>query len=173
MLPVFRRLRLPKFVSAFSSVKPEGQVKRQSADVETTPPEPQVIVEPEQNLGDWERRDPKFAAMSQQVVGIITTRPGGKQEMGNAVVTEESTRPMPMDRHTTLLSGPDEDTVTAAGSLNLKQIREIFILYQEQGMNEESIAEKFNVDAELLKQIFRHTSLVVPDQAGEFTFKDK
>lgn len=90
-----------------------------------------------------------------------------------AVVTEELTRPMPMDRHTTLLSGPDEDTVIAAGSLNLKQIREIFILYQEQGMNEESIAKKFNVDAELLKRIFRHTSLVVPDQAEELTFKDK
>lgn len=40
MLPVVRRLRLPKFVSAFSSAKPEGQVKRQSADVKTTPPEP-------------------------------------------------------------------------------------------------------------------------------------
>ena len=40
-----------------------------------------MIIEPKQNLGDWDRGDPNYSAMVQQVVGKITTRPGGEAEM--------------------------------------------------------------------------------------------
>ncbi|KAL2632198.1 hypothetical protein R1flu_016884 [Riccia fluitans] len=173
MLPAVRRIRVPRRIGAFSTFKDDDPVKRQSGDLKSDHPEAQVNTGPEQSSFEWEGRDSNFEAMSKKVVGIIKTRPGGRQEMGNAVVTEESTRPKPTDRHTTLQSGPDEESVIAAGTLNMKQIREVFLLYQEQGKNIQSIAEEYNLDHELLKRVFKHTSLALSDQAGEFQFKDK
>jgi hypothetical protein len=42
----------------------------------------EMIIEPAQNMRDGLEIDPKYAAMMQQVVGRISTRPGGTQEMG-------------------------------------------------------------------------------------------
>jgi hypothetical protein len=73
---------------------------------------------------------------------------------------------MPTDRHTTLLSGPDEDSRESPGTLNHAHIRELFLLYQgkadgqEKPMDVESLAKKFSVDVELLRKVLRHTTLV-------------
>ncbi|KAL3690135.1 hypothetical protein R1sor_016444 [Riccia sorocarpa] len=172
MLHGARRIRISRRSLAFSTVRSGDPVKPQSGDVNTDHPEAQVDTEPEQSPFQWEDRDPSFETMSREVLGTIRTRPGGRQEMGNAVVTEESTRPKPTDRHTTLQSGPDEETVMAAGTLNVKQIREVFLLYQEDGKDVQSIAEQYKVDPELLKRVFKHTSLALSAQAAEFKFKD-
>lgn len=45
--------------------------------------ESERIIEPEPIMGEWDRGDPKYSMMVQQVVGKINTRPGGEQEMGS------------------------------------------------------------------------------------------
>lgn len=46
--------------------------------------ESEPIIEPGMPIpGEWNRGDPRYSAMVQQVVGKISTRPGGTQEMGN------------------------------------------------------------------------------------------
>lgn len=42
----------------------------------------EFIVEPGQNIGEWDRGDPKYSLMVQQVLGKITTRSGSESEMG-------------------------------------------------------------------------------------------
>lgn len=44
---------------------------------------PERIIEPEPIKEEWDRGDPRYSAMVQQVVGKISTRPGKEQEMGS------------------------------------------------------------------------------------------
>ncbi|CAM6128195.1 unnamed protein product [Calypogeia fissa] len=156
------------------------KVRRQSADIKPAPPEPQNIIEPD-IAREENRPDQNFVSMSQQIVGSITTRSAGQQEhptfrdgcssstnlfMAQLTTTREYSRPMPADRHTTLLTGPDEDRIHSPGTLNHAHIRELFLLYQgkaddqEKPMDVESLAAKFNVDVDLLKRVLCYNSLV-------------
>ncbi|CAM6097467.1 unnamed protein product [Calypogeia fissa] len=141
------------------------KVRRQSADIKPAPPEPQNIIEPDM-AREENRPDQNFVSMSQQIVGSITTRSAGQQEHPTAIIKEEYSRPMPADRHTTLLTGPDEDRIHSPGTLNHAHIRELFLLYQgkaddqDKPMDVGSLAAKFNVDVDLLKRVLRYNSLV-------------
>ncbi|KAG0612315.1 hypothetical protein M758_6G018100 [Ceratodon purpureus] len=152
---------------------PSPQTVRQSVEVKPQAPEPQRIIEPELIKGEWDRGDPKYSMMVQQVVGKISTRPGGNQEMGNAHVTAEFRRPKPANRHTSAATGPDEEHVVATGTLNLAGIQEALRLYQGLGEGQEkpldvkTLAAKFNVDAVLLEKVLLYTSLPVPSQESQ------
>ncbi|CAK9237647.1 unnamed protein product [Sphagnum jensenii] len=143
---------------------------RQSVEIIPQAPEPQMIIEPAQNTRDGLELDPKYASMMQQVVGRISTRPGGTQEMGPAHEAAEYRRPKPTNRHTSALTGPDEERVVAPGTLNLAQIHELFHLYQQaqvEGQQEKPVdtqflAKKFNVDVVLLEKVLQFSSL--PDK---------
>lgn len=83
-----------------------------------------------------------------------------------AHVTAEFHRPKPTNRHTTAATGPDEVKVVASGTLNISGIRDVFLLYQAhaEGRREKSndvtfLAQKFNVDRELLERVLRFNSL--------------
>jgi len=141
---------------------------RQSVEVKPQAPEPQYIIEPGQNIGDWDRGDPKYSVMVQQVVGKISTRPGSESEMGTAHVSSEFRRPKPMNRHTTAATGPDEEKVVTSGSLNIAGIREVLLLHQglsegqEKPLDAEALSKKYNVDVELLEGLFQYTTLPAP-----------
>jgi hypothetical protein len=127
----------------------------------------EMIIEPAQNTRDGLELEPKYAAMMQQVVGRISTRPGGTQEMGPAHEAAEYRRLKPTNRHTSALTGPDEERIVAPGTLNLAQIHELFHLYQQaqvEGQQEKPVdtqflAQKFNVDVVLLEKVLHFSSL--------------
>ncbi|KAJ7554570.1 hypothetical protein O6H91_06G145900 [Diphasiastrum complanatum] len=153
---------LPSLSKASMQLRPP---LRQSLEVKPTPPEPHPIVEPMQNLVGWDYSDPKYAAMVRQVVGRITTRPGGKPEMGEAEITAEYRRPKPVNRHTSAATGPDDDIPVNPGTLNLRQLRELFLLYQgqadgqEKPLDFETLAKKYKLDVVLVEKMLRHTAL--------------
>jgi len=162
--------KAPVRQQAIDPVQPSATV-RHSVEVKPQAPEPQRIIEPEPIQGEWDRGDPKYSAMMQQVVGKITTRPAGGQEMGSAHVTAEFRRLKPANRHTSAATGPDEEKVVAAGTLNIAGIHEALRLYQGLGEGQEqksvdvkALAERFNVDVVLLERVFKYTSLPVPQQ---------
>jgi hypothetical protein len=79
----------------------------------------------------------------------------------------EYRRPKPTNRHTSALTGPDEERIVAPGTLNLAQIHELFHLYQQaqvEGQQEKPVdtqllAQKFNVDLVLLEKVLHFSSL--------------
>lgn len=159
--------------------QPPQPVPRQSVEVRPQAPEPQPIIEPGMPIpGEWNRGDPRYSAMVQQVVGKISTRPGGTQEMGNAQVTAEFRRPRPSNRRTSAATGPDEEKVVAAGTLNIAGIQEALRLFQgiraegekvqEKPMDVKSLAEKFNVNVVLLERVLKYTSLPEPSRKQKF-----
>lgn len=143
-------------------IEPSPTTVRQSVEVRPEAPEPQRIIEPAPIAEEWDRRDPKYFAMTQQVVAKITTRPGGEQEMGSAHVIGEYRRPRPLNRHTSAATGPDEEKVVSAGTLNIVGIQEALRLKQDNKVDVKALAERFNVDAVLLERVFKYTSLPVP-----------
>lgn len=151
---------------------PSPQTLRQSVEVRPEAPEPQRIIEPEPIKGEWDRSDPRYSMMV-QVVGKIITRPGGEQEMGSAHVTAEFRRLKPANRHTSAATGPDEENVVGAGTLNIAGIQEALRLYQGLGEGQEkpldvkTLAAKFNVDVVLLEKVLHYTSLPVPSQKSQ------
>ena len=81
-----------------------------------------------------------------------------------AHVTAEFHRPKPTNRHTTAATGPDEVKVVTSGTLNISGIRDVFLLYQAEGRREEPkdvtfLAQKFNVDRELLERVLQFNHL--------------
>lgn len=116
--------------------------------------------------------DPNFVSMSQPIIGTIITRPPGQKEHSIATIKEEYTRPMPADRHTTLLTGPDEDSIKSPGTLNHAHIREVFLLHRgrairQERMDVESLATKFNVDGGLLRRILHYNALVYYEKPAQ------
>ncbi|KAK7412945.1 hypothetical protein VNO78_04729 [Psophocarpus tetragonolobus] len=121
-----------------------------------------------------EERDPKFDAMLGHMVGRITTKPGGKPEMGEALVVEKYNRPMPKLRNTKLDSGHYEERPVPAGTLNVAQVRHIILLHEGKAddyngrMDAHQIAEKFQVDVAQIQRILQFLS-----QPPEGSNKDK
>lgn len=122
-------------------------------------------------------RDPKFEAMLNQMVGRITTKPGGKLETGEAFVVQKPNRPLPKVRNTTPGSGHYEERPVAAGTLNVAQLRHIMHLHQGKAddhdgpMSPKEIAEMFRVDAVLLERIFQFVSLPLEDDSSKTRFE--
>ncbi|TKY72621.1 hypothetical protein E2542_SST01364 [Spatholobus suberectus] len=121
-----------------------------------------------------EERDPKFDVMLGQMVGRITSKPGGKPEMGEAFVVEKYNRPMPKLRNTKPDSGRYEERPVPAGTLNVAQLRHIILLHEGKAddyngpMDAHRIAEKFQVDVVQIQKIVQFLS-----QPPEGSSKDK
>ncbi|MED6130281.1 hypothetical protein PIB30_000183 [Stylosanthes scabra] len=112
-----------------------------------------------------EERDPKYDAMLGQMLGRITAKPGGKSEMGEAFVVEKSKRPMPKLRDTKPDSGRYEERPVPTGTLNVAQLRHIFLLHEGRAedhkgpMEIHKIAEKFRLEAVQIQRIVQFLSL--------------
>lgn len=97
---------------------------------------------------------------------------------GQAQVTAEFRRPRPSNRRTSAATGPDEEKVVAAGTLNIAGIQEALRLFQgirakgekvqEKPMDVKSLAEKFNVNVVLLERVLKYTSLPEPSRKQKF-----
>ncbi|KAI9123157.1 hypothetical protein K1719_006046 [Acacia pycnantha] len=115
-----------------------------------------------------EERDPKFDSMLGQMVGRITSKPGGKLEMGEAVV-QKYNRPMPKLRNTKPESGRYEERPVPSGTLNVAQLRHIILLHEGKAddhngqMEVHQIAEKLQVDNVQIRKILQFLSLPPED----------
>ncbi|KAF5452360.1 hypothetical protein F2P56_027366 [Juglans regia] len=120
-----------------------------------------------------EERDPKYDAMLSQMVGRISSKPGGKLEMGEAFVVEKYNKPMPKLRNTKPDSGGHEERPVPPGSLNVAQLRHIILLHQgkaddhEGPMNVQQIAEKFRVDVKQVEGILQFLKLPPEDSSKQ------
>ncbi|XP_041000905.1 uncharacterized protein LOC121246721 [Juglans microcarpa x Juglans regia] len=120
-----------------------------------------------------EERDPKYDAMLSQMVGRISSKPGGKLEMGEAFVVEKYNKPMPKLRNTKPDSGGYEERPVPPGSLNVAQLRHIILLHQgkaddhEGPMNIQQIAEKFRVDVKQVEGILQFLTLPPEDSSKQ------
>ncbi|KAH7676722.1 hypothetical protein IHE45_07G036000 [Dioscorea alata] len=152
-------------------VEPVAPVRRQ----ELTPPvaggsEAAELREGISRPGDdvvLEERDPDYDAMLRKMVGRITTKPGGKPEMGEAFIVEKYNRPMPKLR--TSKAEADGQKPIPPGTLTAVQVQEIILLYQgksseHQGkMQVDEIAKKFSIDAIQVQRIVQFISLLPED----------
>ncbi|KAG6726490.1 hypothetical protein I3843_02G070900 [Carya illinoinensis] len=120
-----------------------------------------------------EERDPKYDAMLSQMVGRISSKPGGKLEMGEAFVVEKYNKPMPKLRNTKPDSGGYGERPVPPGSLNVAQLRHIILLHQgkaddhEGPMNVQQIAEKFRVDVKQVEGILQFLTLPPEDSSKQ------
>ncbi|XP_022760554.1 uncharacterized protein LOC111306845 [Durio zibethinus] len=120
-----------------------------------------------------EERDPKYDAMLSQMVGRISTKTGGKLEMGEAFVVENPSRPLPKLRNTTPDSVRYEERPAAPGTLNVKQLHHIMLLHQGKAddhdgpMDVHQIAEKFRLDAAQVQRILQFISLPPEDSTKQ------
>ncbi|XP_054805833.1 uncharacterized protein LOC129308619 [Prosopis cineraria] len=111
-----------------------------------------------------EERDPKFDSMLGQMAGRITSKPGGKLEMGETVV-QKYNRPMPKLRNTKPDSGRYEERPVPSGTLNVAQLRHAILLHEGKAddhngqMDVHQIAEKFRVDTVQIQKILQFLSL--------------
>ncbi|XP_072955073.1 uncharacterized protein [Typha angustifolia] len=111
-----------------------------------------------------EERDLKYDDMLKQMAGRITSKPGGKLEMGEAFIVEQYNRPMPKLR-STKEDGHGEQRPLPPGTLNVEQVHQIILLYQGKSddhrgkMDINHIAEKFRVDAAQVQKIVQFVSL--------------
>ncbi|KAK9136937.1 hypothetical protein Sjap_007531 [Stephania japonica] len=119
-----------------------------------------------------EERDPQYDAMLSQMVGRIKSKAGGKLEMGEAFIVEKYKRPMPKLRSTKSETSRDEEAVPA-GTLNVSQLKQIFLLQQGKAENHDGpmdvqqIADKFRIDVLLVKRILQFLSLPPEDTNRE------
>ncbi|KAH9617758.1 hypothetical protein KSS87_005636 [Heliosperma pusillum] len=110
-------------------------------------------------------KDSEYDAMLNQMVGRISTKPGGKLEMGEAYVVRKSSRAMPRLRNTTPDTGRYEERPVAAGTLNVAQLRHILLLHQgksdgyDKNVGPKEIAEKFRLDPTQVERIFHFVSM--------------
>lgn len=118
-----------------------------------------------------EERDPKYDAMLSQMAGRISSKPGGKLEMGEASVVERYNRPMPKLRNTKPDSGGYEERSVPPGTLNVAQLRHIILLHQgkaddhEGPMDIQQIAKKFRVDVVQVERIVQFLSVPPEDSS--------
>ncbi|WCJ23513.1 hypothetical protein M5689_005535 [Euphorbia peplus] len=112
-----------------------------------------------------EERDQKYDMMLNQMVGRISTKPGGKLEIGEAAVVEKYNRPMPKLRNTKPDSDRYEERPTAPGTLNVAQLRHIMLLHQGKAedhngpMEMHQIAQMFRLEIGQVQQILQSVSL--------------
>ncbi|CAL4898885.1 unnamed protein product [Urochloa decumbens] len=115
--------------------------------------------------GVLEERDPSYDEMLKHMVGRITTKPGGKPEMGNASVVQRYDRPLPKVRTSKAEPGESGSRQLPSGALNVQHIQEIIQLYQGKSSNHhgpmsvDDIASKFRVEASTVRNIVQSVSL--------------
>ncbi|GAV85842.1 hypothetical protein CFOL_v3_29276 [Cephalotus follicularis] len=120
-----------------------------------------------------EEKDPTYDAMLNQMVGRISTKPGGKLEMGEAFVVERYNRPMPKLRNTKPDSDRYEERPVATGTINVAQLRHIMLLHQGKAddhdgpMDIHQIADKFRIDVALVQRILQSLSLPPEDSTKQ------
>lgn len=137
-------------------------------DVYPTRPEPHPIIEPGDDPADWDRSDPKYKVMVQEIAGNIITRSGEKLGPGGEALHR---RPLPSNRHTSVGTGPSEDFIVAPGTLNLAHIRQMLSSYQglaesdERHLDGQALAKKYNVDAALLEKVLQFCE--IPEKKEE------
>ncbi|CAN6356381.1 unnamed protein product [Urochloa humidicola] len=119
--------------------------------------------------GVLEERDPSYDEMLKHMVGRITTKPGGKPEMGNASVVQRYDRPLPKVRTSKAEPGESGSRQLPSGALNVQHIQEIIQLYQGKSsthngpMSVDDIASKFRVEASVVRSIAQFVSLPEDD----------
>ncbi|KAL5782335.1 hypothetical protein ACOSP7_007364 [Xanthoceras sorbifolium] len=124
-----------------------------------------------------ETRDPKYDAMLNQMLGRVTTKPGGKLEMGEAAVVERFKRPMPKLRDTKPDSGRYEERPVPLGTLNVAQLRHIMLLHQGKAddhngpMDVNQIAAKFRLDVMQVQTILQSMSLPPEDSSKQKNYQ--
>ncbi|XP_031496461.1 uncharacterized protein LOC116261754 [Nymphaea colorata] len=112
-----------------------------------------------------EERDPEYDAMLRQMVGRISSKPGGKPEMGEASVVQRYNRPMPKLRDTKPGAGYDEQKAVPPGTLNIAKLRQVFLFHegkadgQSRPMDAKAIAETLKIDVVHVQRVLQHLSL--------------
>ncbi|XP_025805182.1 uncharacterized protein LOC112884078 isoform X2 [Panicum hallii] len=124
------------------------------------------VREPTNNAhGVLEERDPSYEEMLKHMVGRITTKPGGKPEMGDASIVQRYDRPLPKVRTSKADPGQSGSRQLPSGALNVQHIQEIIQLYQGKSsthhgpMSVDDIASKFRVEASVVRNIVQFVSL--------------
>ncbi|GLU08366.1 hypothetical protein SLE2022_252840 [Rubroshorea leprosula] len=123
-----------------------------------------------------EERDPKYDAMLSPMVGRITSKSGGRPEMGEAAVVEKYNRPLPKLRNTKPDSGYEERS-TLPGTLNVAQLRHIMLLHQGKAddhdgpMDVHQIAERFRIDVAQVQRIIQFLSLPPEDSSKQKNYQ--
>uniref|UniRef100_A0A0D9Y013 Acyl-CoA-binding domain-containing protein n=1 Tax=Leersia perrieri TaxID=77586 RepID=A0A0D9Y013_9ORYZ len=103
--------------------------------------------------------------MLKHMVGRITTKPGGKPEMGEAFVVDRYNRPLPKVRTSRSEPGEGGHRQLPPGTINVSHVHEIIQLYQGKSSNHpgpmsvDEIASKFRVEASVIQNIVQFVSL--------------
>uniref|UniRef100_A0A0A9F8E8 Uncharacterized protein n=1 Tax=Arundo donax TaxID=35708 RepID=A0A0A9F8E8_ARUDO len=103
--------------------------------------------------------------MLKHMVGRITTKPGGKPEMGEASIVQRYDRPLPKVRTSIPEPGQSGNRQLPQGALNVEHIQEIIELYQGKSgshrgpMSVDDIAVRFTVEASVVQSIVQFVSL--------------
>lgn len=119
-----------------------------------------------------EERDPDYDSMLSQMAGRISSKPGGKLEMGEAFIVDKYDRPLPKVRSSKVDIGSEKPQ--EHGTLKAAQLREILLLYggkseEQQGrMSAEDIAQKFRIETSQVQKILQYVSLP-PQEANDKT----
>ncbi|CAL9074842.1 unnamed protein product [Musa acuminata var. zebrina] len=109
--------------------------------------------------------------MLRHMLGKITSRSGGKLEMGEAGIVERYNRPMPKLRSSREEAGASGQKPLPPGTLSVEQVCQIILLHQGKAvdhpgvMDIQDIANKFGVDPGQVQQITQFMSL--PPQDGK------
>ncbi|GJM95498.1 hypothetical protein PR202_ga12240 [Eleusine coracana subsp. coracana] len=124
------------------------------------------VATPTKNAHDvLEERDPSYEEMLKHMVGRITTKPGGKPEMGEASIVQRYDRPLPKVRTSGSEPGQSGSRQLPQGALNVQHIQEIIQLYQGKSsshhgpMSVDDIASKFRIEATTVQNIVQFVSL--------------
>ncbi|KAJ4785917.1 hypothetical protein LUZ62_037163 [Rhynchospora pubera] len=116
-----------------------------------------------------EDKDPGYDKMLSFMVGRITSKPGGRPEMGEASIKERYDRPLPKVRSSKADVGGSGQRPLTPGTLTIEHIHQIILLHQgksdsQQGpMATKEIAEKFQVDVTVIEKIVQSISLPQED----------
>lgn len=112
-----------------------------------------------------EERDPEYDVMLQKMSGTIKSKPGGKLEMGEAIVVQKYKRPLPKVRSSTAKSETHDQKPTVSGTLTIAQVQEIVNLHQGKSTDQNGpseihdIAKRFGVDGAAVEKIVQFVSL--------------
>ncbi|KAL6622696.1 hypothetical protein ACP70R_032575 [Stipagrostis hirtigluma subsp. patula] len=147
----------PRVTPAASGGAPQDRLGAPSTD--------DVTIPTKDALGVLEERDPSYDEMLKHMVGRITTKPGGKPEMGEASVVQRYGRPLPKVRTSKPEPGQSGSRQLPPGALNVEHIQEMIQLYQGKSsshhgpMSVDDIASKFRVESSIVQNIVQSVSL--------------
>lgn len=120
--------------------------------------------------------------MLQQITGAIRSRSANVAGTTSSYETGAVPR-LPKERSSSVLAtGNEEEISPSSGRVNLVQLKEIMRIYGEETKTEPSsaaesvtklLAQKFNVDPELLRKVLLHMQLPEAPEGGGVTFQKK